>query len=445
MQAVNIFTQELNEIEAAIAQLQEILKSKKEAKKLIIKQQRLVEKTIGSFKAAVEKLSGSNNASEYLREQVLGLIGFDEVEKKSSEELAPRPTKENRSNELFTWQPTSNEAIANYFNVCSGLPQATYIGSNSKQRLEEIESKLLQWLPGVSCSLRCAQRLPYTYELKIKGLDDDSIGWLTAIDFSKPIIKQLQLDWSDCPSEYLSGQSCELCCNVSIEPEERSPVTEQHIEPTVDPESTCGNMLFPKYALVKSRLSSKHKEYYQVLAKGATKDFLKVWNLETGKLDSLRAKNLQQVELPCQYHFWKEKTTEALENPVWQCEAVYYRWRFGQCQSKKEFEDLKKEDPESLDVLRWAYKHLPEEEKSRIDSICKGQVRKLERKSPIGGVRVGARVEIVADRHDGKYVGKLGTITNADSDIGVAISLDVGETKFFLRSEIKQIQELLAS
>ncbi len=63
--------------------------------------------------------------------------------------------------------------------------------------------------------MRKAQRLPYSYELKVKNLDDNTIGWLTAIDFSKPLASQLKQDLSECPQEYLTGQANELCWGAS--------------------------------------------------------------------------------------------------------------------------------------------------------------------------------------------------------------------------------------
>ena len=428
-----VFNQKLSELDKTIISLKSALERTKQEKKEIVSQQRLVEKALDTFKTTVKKVSWSGEALEYLKSQILGLIPGNQVQEDKVEELTDRPIKENKSNDFFSWQPTSNEAISNYFNVSRGQTQATYIGSNSKQRLEAIENKLIQWLPGVSTSLRKAQRLPYTYELKVKNLDDNTIGWLTAIDFSKPIAPQLKQDLSECPQEYLTGQAFELCCLL--------PKTDRQTEST-EPIAEILNSSLPKYALVRS----KNNRCYQVLEKGATKDFYKVWDLETGKTDLLRAKNLRQIELPSKYKFWEDKVIE--EDPEKECIAVYYRWRLSNCQTKKELEELRAESSHNFYIFRWAYTYLPEEEKTRIDEICT-EDKKLESAPQLNGLKVGDRVEIVSDRALGKYIGKQGLVGNADSPDGCPVIFDDGENKFFFRSEIKLVRsstkELLAS
>ncbi|MDJ0717481.1 MAG: hypothetical protein QNJ54_25220 [Prochloraceae cyanobacterium] len=421
-----VFNQKLSELDKTIISLKSALERTKQEKKEIVSQQRLVEKALDTFKTTVDKISWSGEALEYLKSQILGLIPGNQVQEDKVEELTDRPIKENKSNDFFSWQPTSNEAISNYFNVSRGQTQATYIGSNSKQRLEAIENKLIQWLPGVSTSLRKAQRLPYTYELKVKNLDDNTIGWLTAIDFSKPSAPQLKQDLSECPQEYLTGQAFELCCLL--------PKTDRQTEST-EPIAEILNSSLPKYALVRS----KNNRCYQVLEKGATKDFYKVWDLETGKTDLLRAKNLRQIELPSKYKFWEDKVIE--EDPEKECIAVYYRWRLSNCQTKKELEELRAESSHNFYIFRWAYTYLPEEEKTRIDEICT-EDKKLESAPQLNGLKVGDRVEIVSDRALGKYIGKQGLVGNADSPDGCPVIFDDGENKFFFRSEIKLVREL---
>ncbi|MDJ0712873.1 MAG: hypothetical protein QNJ54_01475 [Prochloraceae cyanobacterium] len=420
-----VFNQKLSELDKTIVSLKSALERTKQEKKELVSQQRLVEKALDTFKTTVEKVSWSGEALEYLKQQVWSLIPGNQIQEDKVEELTNRPTKENKSNDFFSWQPTSNEAISNYFNVSRGKTQATYIGSNSKQRLEEIENKLTQWLPGVSTSLRKAQRLPYTYELKVKNLDDNTIGWLTAIDFSKPIAPQLKQDLSECPQEYLTGQAFELCCLLP-----------EHKRQTESTKPTTEFLSFPlpKYALV----SSKNNRCYQVLEKGATKDFYKVWDLETGKTDLLRAKNLRQIELPSKYKFWEKKVIE--EDPEKECMAVYYRWRLSQCQTKKQLEELKTYCSHNFDIFRWAYTYLPPEEKTRIDEICT-EDKKLEA-TPQNGLKVGDIVMIINDRALGKYIGKQGIVGNADSPDGCPVVFDDGENKFFFKSEIKVVREL---
>ena len=104
------------------------------------------------------------------------------------EELIKNPVKKNTSNDFFAWQPTSNSAIATYFNIKTGRTQAVYFGANNKQRLAEIETKLMKWFPGISCSKRMAQRMTdFKYELKVIGwervprFDDSDFGWLAGM------------------------------------------------------------------------------------------------------------------------------------------------------------------------------------------------------------------------------------------------------------------------
>ena len=128
----------------------------------------------------------------------LELIPTEEVEEEKEitpdvidrveEELIKNPLKKNTSNSFFAWQPTSNEAIATYFNIITGKTQAAYFAANNKKRLAEMETKLMKWFPGVSCSQRIAQRLTqFKYELKVVGwdrvprFDDSDFGWLTQI------------------------------------------------------------------------------------------------------------------------------------------------------------------------------------------------------------------------------------------------------------------------
>ena len=111
----------------------------------------------------------------------------EEVEEEV-EKLIKNPVKKNTSNDFFVWQPTSNPAIATYFNIKTGRTQAVYFGANNKQRLAEIETKLMKWFPGISCCKRMAQRMTdFKYELKVIGwervprFDDSDFGWLAGM------------------------------------------------------------------------------------------------------------------------------------------------------------------------------------------------------------------------------------------------------------------------
>ena len=164
------------------------------------------EKEIGSPVRNKETLTRGILKSLYLKESIAIIeiapnsiaqwpIAFLELDDRDStpevkveevEELIKNPVKKNTSNDFFAWQPTSNSAIAIYFNIKSGRTQAAYFGASNKQRLSEIEIKLMKWFPGISCSKRMAQRLTeYKYELKVVGwnrvpnFDDSDFGWLT--------------------------------------------------------------------------------------------------------------------------------------------------------------------------------------------------------------------------------------------------------------------------
>nr|MDJ0717028.1 hypothetical protein [Prochloraceae cyanobacterium] len=371
MEATTIFKQELTEIELAIANLQERIKTKKETKKKLIEQQNLVIKAIETVKTTVEKVRWSGDAIEYLRQQVLGLIPGNQVQEETEEELIEYSNKEPDNNELFTWQPTSNEALANYFNLSAGKIQATYIGSKSKQRLEAIENKLMHWIPGISTSIRKAKHLAFTYELKILRIDDETINWLTGFDFSKPISPQLK---SELPTPVENNNlSVSATNNTLVE------LLDGDIDETediaVESQALDKNTLpLTRYSIVKLCISHDNL-CYQVL-EIATKDFLKVWCLSTGKEDKLRAKDLEQVELPSNYKFWQEKITSPIDDPIFESLAIYYRWRFSCCQTLEEFEKLKQENPDEINTLKWAYKHLPDDERRRIDNICQRTTEK---------------------------------------------------------------------
>ena len=113
---------------------------------------------------------------------------------KRAYELEPKlvefPKKKNDSNEFFTWQPTSNRHVASYFNVTKGVAQTTYIGANNKQNLKSVGANL-QNLFEISFEIRKATRLTeFKYEIKIKGLDDNAIGWLAQFDYSQKFYPQ---------------------------------------------------------------------------------------------------------------------------------------------------------------------------------------------------------------------------------------------------------------
>ncbi|MDJ0718689.1 MAG: hypothetical protein QNJ54_31430 [Prochloraceae cyanobacterium] len=443
MQATTGLSQKIEQSNSKIANLKEALRAEENILKGLQEQVKLIDKGVTTLKTIFDKLSGSSEAIATLTQQLLGILNTGQTSEDFDEELVEQPNKEPRSNEFFSWQQTSNEAVSSYFNVTKGIVQATYIGSNSKLLLEALSTKLLHWIPGISTKVRKAKHLQFTYELKIVRLDDDTTGWLTALDFSKPITPQLQLDLSECPQEYLLGQSYQICCLLEDNHQKptRPVVVKSAAEKVIDKNvAQNDNLPFPSYAIVKKKLE-RNNLCYQVLDKGATKDFLEVWCLSTGKKERIRAKYLQQIELPSSYYFWTNKTDETIEDPIFQCLAVYYRWRFSECQTLKELEKLKLENSSELAVLKWAYNHLPDEERTRIDSICNDTPKKVS--DPLGS-KIGERVEIVSARHGQELVGKVGIITAGSSQLGVVVAIEGYDKKFFLRNEIKPAIELIA-
>ena len=142
----------------------------------------------------------------------------------------PRQTCPHESNNFFTWQETSNSLLANYFNVSTGYTQATYLGGNNKKRLESIGNKLTELITGVSFELSIAQRFNSKYELKIKGLDDNTIGWLTQFDFGQDFypqfvfsfeqpeipteLKIVPKNWVASPGAIIKNNLFNYCCHL---------------------------------------------------------------------------------------------------------------------------------------------------------------------------------------------------------------------------------------
>ncbi len=195
--ALTCYSQQLSELSEKKASLTEALKAVIAEEKAIAQKQQQATKVVSKFETALMQIEKTitelGEAGEELKAITLKKIaeylpGSVNPEQKSN--LVEFPKKENESNSYFTWQPTANENISCYFNVSTGKTQATYVGSNDKNRLEAVGNKLTELLPGISFEVRKAQRLNTTYELKIKRLTDDDLGWLTQFDFTKDFYPQ---------------------------------------------------------------------------------------------------------------------------------------------------------------------------------------------------------------------------------------------------------------
>lgn len=390
--------------DSAIANYKKQIAMVQESKKGLVKSQKLQDKLLAlvdvvledfkQYASAIDSLKDIIDSKfetavkkeekiEYTAEQVarfeedIARPGVYELE----EELIDRSQVAPDSNELFSWQPTSNPAIAQYFNVLQGVPQATYLACNNKNRLIGLEDKLTNWLPGLSCSVRKAKRMDgYTYELKVRNINDDDLGWLTQLDLSQNLNDQLSLNfWKHQESdpdyrhryseEELKGQHFELCCSIAAtEVGEIEPVSPDLPE-------------LPDLAIVTTKRASQTKIYQVLFTEG---DKVKVIDLEdpNNRRRSILIRNLDRLyDLPTQYKFWLKDYKEPLCID-WQELAIYYRRELKNCKSKEDFTELKKDascfvthnNIDHLEVLKWTYNRLPVAEKTRIDDLCEKKV-----------------------------------------------------------------------
>ena len=225
---------QLNTIELELQQLNSAIAEKKALRKAIADKKKQAQKVFSLLENALmqvtETFSELGESAEELKAIALKKIEeyFPAFEKESK--LVEFPQKKNDSNEFFTWQETSSPLVANYFNVSTGLPQATYIGGNNKKRLESIGNKLTELITGISFELSIAQRFNSKYELKIKGLDDNTIGWLTQFDLSQDFYPQFvssfyqaeiptelkitPKNWVASPGAIIKNNLFDYCCHL---------------------------------------------------------------------------------------------------------------------------------------------------------------------------------------------------------------------------------------
>ena len=242
-------------------------------------------------------------------------VASSEVEKNTSDTLVEFPTQKNESNEFFSWQVTANSALASFFNVSKGIPQATYVGANNKQNLKSVGANL-QNLFKVSFEIRKATRLTeFEYELKIKGLDDDAIGWLTQFDFSQKFYPQFAciLQKPEIPSELKLTEHNWLAI----------------------PGAAIVNNLFP-----------------------CTCHLIKVDSFGTG-IAKNELGNQFEIHLD-DWHLAEDFYREA--NFTYQAIKA--------CNSKKELEIVKNSNQIAEDFLKFVWIALPAEEKARIKQFC---------------------------------------------------------------------------
>ncbi len=195
--AFSCLDSQIKRFDMELAELQKAIAEKRAEKKAITQKKEQATKVVSKFETALmqvnEAVSKLGEAGEELKAYAIQKVAeylSVSVNPEQKSNLVEFPKKENESNLFFTWQPTANENISCYFNVSNGKTQATYVGSNDKNRLEAVGNKLTELLSGVSFEVRKAQRLNTTYELKIKRLTDDDLGWLTQFDFNQNFYPQ---------------------------------------------------------------------------------------------------------------------------------------------------------------------------------------------------------------------------------------------------------------
>ena len=229
MESIIFFESQLSTLEAELFELQQQLKEKKELRKAIAQKKVAVEKVILNFENAIAKLKETFDelgevADSYkaiafkkaqeifsdivnpfsVPDQELTVLQEDAMPKEtfgisavreSESVLVDFPKQENKSNEAYAWQLTSNNLLAYYTDNNTGKIQTAYIGSNNKNKLKSLISNLAKILPGVSGEIRKAKRSPCKYELKLWGLQDNDLGWLSEFDFNSDFAPQFSYDF----------------------------------------------------------------------------------------------------------------------------------------------------------------------------------------------------------------------------------------------------------
>ncbi len=330
---------QLSTIELELQQLNSAIAQKKALKKAIAAKKETAIKVLSKLESALLQVSQSfeqlGESAAELKAIALNKIGeyFHEIETEpnghikltgfprqscpllSEDNLVQFPQQQNDSNDFFSWQLTSNPALASYFNVAKGVPQSTYIGANNKQNLKTIGVNL-QNLFEISFEIRKATRLTdFNYELKITGLDDDAIGWLTQFDFSQKFYPQF---------------AC-ILQKPEIAPELK--LTENNW--IAAPGAAIVNNLFPCICHL----------------------------VETDNFGTGIAKNESGKQFEIHLDDWH--LTQDFQR-----EAEFTYQAIKACNSKEELEIIKKSNQIAEDFLKFVWLAMPEEEKNRIKELC---------------------------------------------------------------------------
>lgn len=200
---------QINQFDAQLEQLYGRIAQIKEQKKEAVTKQKIAEKALSKLKAAVTnafELSAelgqefADSAIAIIRDVVPNNDGnfalqSNERQQDNSwllvtrylllEGSSQKPTAKSlpKSNEIYSWQPTSNSNVASYFNLEKGEIHCTYLGAKTKAAANQLAVKIRTWFEGVSLEIRIASRLETKYELKVSGFQDKHIEWLIKQDF----------------------------------------------------------------------------------------------------------------------------------------------------------------------------------------------------------------------------------------------------------------------
>lgn len=361
---LSAFDTQLEQTNQQLEALQQKVAETKAIRKAIALKKRLAQKAFTKLNQAIEGINavveqlGADGAelqkaaitavSEYLPVTTTGVEQAEETsafppvkaDPEVSAKLVSFSRKKNDSNELFTWQPTANNQVSNYFNVARGTIQATYIGSNNKSRLQTVGNKLTEYLEGISFEVRKAQRLEYKYELKIRGIDDDTLGWLTQFDFNQSFTAQLFKDLGDCPEESLQGQSVPMILRLRFEASLIP--SDYRLEPN-NWIASVGAVVFDRSTGERFYLQSIDPDWVMAKVKAENKKIKKIY-LDLFQLDREFADSASSL-----------------------LRALLA------CRTQKELEAVKASDLVEEDMVKWVYAHLTTEQKKKLHSICKKQ------------------------------------------------------------------------
>ena len=346
--ALTTLDTQLSSIEAELAQLQEQVLQKKALRKAIADKKKLAIKAVSKLDAAIEQINSAfeelGEAGKELKEIAIAKVkSFLPTEtaastlsacvtrkreiqslKEEDSSLADFPKRANDRGELFAWQPTSNPLVASYFNIGKGKVQATYLGGNNKNRLKGFGDNLSQIIPGISFEIRTAQRFETKYELKIRGLGDDEIGWLTGFDLSKDFAPQF--------ASKIKRKECQGELQLSE-----------------------GNWIANPGALIENRFFD-----------------CECFLIESDNFGMGIAENQKGDRFDIYLDDWL--LTKECQREI----DFTYRAIVG-CKSKKELEIIKASNQVNADTLAFVWRYMPSSDKAKIKALCDARERDLAR------------------------------------------------------------------